>query len=245
LWFYKLFSFKTVKIKVGRDFDGDLERVILARKVLGPSVTLRADANCAWNAEEALQCAERFRPYNIASYEQPVPADDLEGLARISRNIPEDVLADESLCSIEQARLLAAEKICTAFNIRVSKVGGVLAATEISRIAEAAGINRHMGAQVGESGILSAAGRAFASTQPQFDNYEGSNNFFLLKKDITAENLNVGYGGGGKLLPGNGLGVTVLDERINEFFRANSESASVVINTESTRQADDHITART
>ena len=229
LWFYKCFGFDTVKIKVGRDFDGDLQRVALARKVLGPDFIIRADANCAWSADEALRCAERFRPYNIASYEQPVAADDLSGLAKVAASIPEKVMADESLCSIEQARVLAAEKLCTAFNIRISKVGGILAALEISRIAQAHGITRHMGAQVGESGILSAAGRSFASTQERFDNYEGSNNFFLLKQDITAENLNVGYKGVGRLLSGNGLGVQVLKRRLDEFSNNEQIDAGLLV----------------
>lgn len=228
LMFYKLFGFKTVKIKVGTDFDGDLERVALARKILGPDVTLRADANCAWTADQALSCAEKFRKYNIASYEQPVPADDLDGLAKVSRNLPERVLADESLCSIHQARMLAKENICSAFNIRVSKVGGLLAAAEISRIAEHAGITRHMGAQVGESGILSAAGRIFASTQPLFDNYEGSNNLFLLKQDITEENLNVDWGGKGKLLRAIGLGVKVLPEKLDSMTQPEQVGQNVV-----------------
>lgn len=220
--FYKLFGFRTVKIKVGRDFDADLERVALARKILGPRVILRVDANCAWNADEALRCAGKYRPYHVASYEQPVPADDLEGLAKVSRNIPEQVLADESLCSVEQARSLANERICSAFNIRVSKVGGLLASAEIAQIASKAGIARHMGAQVGESGILSGAGRSFASTQERFDNYEGSNNFFLLKHDITNENLNVGTGGIGKLLPGYGLGVTISEGRLAQMTQSSN-----------------------
>lgn len=216
IWFYKFFGFKTVKIKVGKNLEDDLLKVRQARKILGQAVTLRVDANCAWNAEEAIRAAELFRPFGVASYEQPVPADDLAGLKRVSQAIPEPVLADESLCSIEQARVLAKEKICTAFNIRVSKVGGLLAAGEISAIARGHGLDRHMGAQVGESGILSAAGRAFASTQERFENYEGSNNWFLLKEDLTKENLNVGANGIGKLLIGPGLGVNVLPERLSK-----------------------------
>jgi muconate cycloisomerase len=217
LWFYRLFGFQTVKIKVGTDWDGDYERVARARQILGPDVTLRLDANCAWTAEQTLRCAERFRKFKVASYEQPVAADDLEGMARISRSIPEQVLADESLCSIEQAQTLASQRICTAFNIRVSKVGGLLAAGEIANIARGAGIAVHMGAQVGESGILSGAGRCFASMQPPLDNYEGSSNLFLLQQDLTRENLNVGYGGTGKLLTAPGLGVTVLPERLHRL----------------------------
>jgi L-alanine-DL-glutamate epimerase-like enolase superfamily enzyme len=228
LWFYKFFGFKTVKIKVGRDFDGDLERIALARKVLGNDVILRADANCAWNLEETLRCAQRFRQFGIASYEQPVPAIELEALAKISASIEEDVLADESLCSIDQARTLAAQNICTAFNIRISKVGGIAAAAEIARIARENGIKCHMGAQVGESGILSAAGRSFASAHELFDNYEGSNNFFLLQQDITAENLNVGPGGIGKLLHEDGLGISVLAGRLAQFAPSKSLQQAVL-----------------
>jgi muconate cycloisomerase len=234
LWFYKAFGFKTIKIKVGTDFDGDLERVKLARQVLGPDVILRADANCAWTADEAIQRAEAFRPYGIASYEQPVAADDLAGLAKVSHAIPELVLADESLCSIEQARTLAHEGICTAFNIRISKVGGFFAAREIADIAKQHGIARHLGAQVGESGILSAAGRSFASTQELFDNYEGSNNFFLLQRDLTRENLNVGYGGIGKLLGAPGLGVTVLPSRLNALALETTSAAGALVTTNQT-----------
>lgn len=81
-----------------------------------------------------------------------------------------------------------------------------------------------MGAQVGESGILSAAGRAFAAIEPRFENYEGSNNFFLLKQDITDENLNVGFAGKGKVLKNPGLGVNVKNQRLQQFI--NSETLS-------------------
>ncbi len=222
LWFYKLYGFKTVKIKVGKDLDLDLYRLRVARAVLGPNVTLRVDANCAWSLDETVHAAEQMRPFGVKSYEQPVPADQLEGLAAITKAIPEQILADESLCTVNDARYLADNKICSAFNIRVSKVGGILAARQIAAIAREAGIACHMGAQVGESGILSAAGRAFASLEPRFDNYEGSNNLFLLKHDITDENLNVGFGGLGKLLKNTGLGVSVKNERLQQFFNSGS-----------------------
>jgi muconate cycloisomerase len=48
---------------------------------------------------------------------------------------------------------------------------------------------------VGESGILSAAGRIFAMANERFDNYEGAANRILLRKDVTTENLTYGSGG--------------------------------------------------
>jgi muconate cycloisomerase len=192
---YKLLGFATVKIKVGKDLDEDLQAVALARRIMGDAVTLRVDANCAWNLESTLRAAEAFRPYRVASYEQPVPADRLDWLQRITNALPEQVLADESLCTIEQAQHLAAQRICSAFNVRISKVGGLLAAGEIVAIAAQHGIACHLGAQVGESGILSAAARVFAACNKPFANYEGSMNRVLLKRDVVSENLTVGWGG--------------------------------------------------
>lgn len=218
LWFYRAYGFKTVKIKVGKDLELDLHRLAIARSVLGPDVIIRVDANCAWTFDQTLHAAEQMRVFGVKSYEQPIPADRLEELASLTKILPEQVLADESLCTVDDARYLAENKICSAFNIRISKVGGILAARQISAIARQAGIACHMGAQVGESGILSAAGRAYAAIEPLFDNYEGSNNFFLLKQDITDENLNVGFGGRGKVLKNHGLGVNVKNQRLQQFI---------------------------
>ncbi len=210
LSFYKSFGFQTVKLKVGNDLEDDLGALRLARRILGQSVVLRVDANCAWTLEQALAAAQRMRQFNVSSIEQPLPATDLEGLAKLTKSVPEEIVADESLCTIVQARQLAANKIVSGFNIRISKVGGVLAAQRIAQIARQSGIAVHLGAQVGESGILSAAARAFALSEDPFANYEGSNSFFLLQSDLTKENLNVGFGGIGKPLSGNGLGVNVV-----------------------------------
>ena len=218
LWFYKLYGFKTVKLKVGKTDEADLELVRMARHFLGPQAVLRVDANCAWTAEQTIRMAEAMRQFNVASIEQPVPASDLEGLIRITTSIPEPVMVDESLCTIEQARSLVSEKACRAFNVRISKVGGLLAAQSIVDIARRAGFLVQMGAQVGESGILSSAGRTLASVNETFENCEGSNNLFLLKKDLTVENLNVGLGGWGEVLPGSGLGVTVKSGELDRLM---------------------------
>lgn len=224
LWFYKVYGFQTVKIKVGNDLESDLHRLSIARSVLGNDVQIRVDANCAWTYDEAIRAMEQMRKYGVKSFEQPLPADRLEEMAALTKMFSEQILADESLCTVNDAQHLAENKICSAFNIRVSKVGGILAARRIAAIARNSGIACHMGAQVGESGILSAAGRAFAAIEPPFENYEGSNNFFLLKEDITDENLNVGLGGRGKVLKNVGLGVNVKNQRLQKYI--NSETLS-------------------
>lgn len=199
LWFYKLLGFETVKIKVGTGLGEDLFKVQLARKIMGPQAILRVDANCAWTAAQTIEAAEAFRPYKIASIEQPVPADDYVALKQIVSSIEDEIVVDESLCTVEQAERLSSEKLCRAFNIRLSKVGGFCGASRMVAIAKRANLRCHLGAQVGETGILSAAARAFAMLNEKFENYEGSANFFLLKRDITREGLNAGLGGWGDL----------------------------------------------
>lgn len=221
LYFYKFYGFQTVKIKVGSEtLADDLANLRIARNILGKDCILRVDANCAWTLEEALAAAEAFRPLGVASYEQPLPADKWEDLQKLSNSIEEDVIVDESLCTLKQAEELASNKICNAFNIRVSKVGGLFAGQEMIDIAKKHNLRVHLGAQVGESGILSAAARHLAIVNEPMENYEGSANFFLLKKDICSQNLNAGPGGYGNLNYGKripGLGLSILEGNLNSM----------------------------
>ena len=197
-----------VKLKVGRDLDDDVERLRLLRRVLGADADLRVDANGAWTAEEALTAIERLRRYGISAVEQPVAAGDLAGLRRVTAECPELIIVDESLRTPAEAQALVEAKACGAFNIRVSKCGGLLASMRIAGIAADAGLPVVVGAQVGESGLLSAAGRHLAACiAPRF--LEGSAGRLLLREDLTVERVVPGRGGRARPYAGAGLGVTV------------------------------------
>ena len=220
LLFSRLYGFHDVKLKLGRSPAIDLQTVQLARQILGPEVALRADANCAWTADEALEMATRLRPFGVESYEQPVGADDLAGLVRLHRSLPEDIVVDESLRSLADARRIVAAGACSVLNVRVSKCGGPLAALEMVELADRAGIACQIGAQVGESGILTAAGRLVATVaRPGFRHHEGSDNLFLLRRDLTVENVTVRPGGRGDALTGPGLGVRVRPDALHHLSR--------------------------
>ena len=180
---------RQVKIKVGDDLDRDLGSLRLLRRLLGWGVDLRVDANCAWpTVEVALRSIAAMRHYRISAVEEPLPPHDLESLARITAEAPETIIVDESLRTPADAGALIEARACDAFNIRVSKCGGLLASMGIARIGQAAGLDLIVGAQVGESGLLSAAGRLFAAAiSPRY--VEGSGGSLLLKEDLTVERI--------------------------------------------------------
>ena len=131
--------------------------------------------------------------------------------------LPEPVMADESLCTIDDAKALVELRACDMFNIRLSKCGGLLNALKIAEYAAQAGITCQLGCQVGETGVLSAAGRHFISCVDNIKYLEGSYAKFLLAEDVVSEDVSFGYGGFAPRLAGSGLGVTVDEKRLARY----------------------------
>ena len=79
-----------VKMKVGREPDRDLERVAVAREAIGEETELYVDANGALSRKEALRFAVEYRErFDVRWFEEPVVADDLEGLRLLRDRAPE------------------------------------------------------------------------------------------------------------------------------------------------------------
>ena len=213
-------GFRQVKVKVGQDVERDVRGLATLRRVLGPGVDLRVDANCAWTVDQTLTAMQRFDAFDLSSIEQPVAADDLAGLQRLTAADTACIIVDESLCSVQDALRLVDARACHAFNIRVSKCGGLLNSMRIARIAQDSGLTCIVGAQVGESGILSAAGRHLAAALPNVRFVEGSAGRLLLKEDLTVENVLPGWGGWAHSFDGPGLGVTVKPELFRRYGRS-------------------------
>lgn len=199
-----------LKLKVGNE--SDLARLGLARNILGSEVDLRVDANGAWTADEAIRKIEEMKRYGISAVEQPVAKEDFKGLKKISESTGVPIIADESLCSVADARRLAEMKACKIFDIRLSKCGGFWNASKILEIGRETGIRAMLGSHVGETGILSAAGRHFARCFDELVYIEGSFSSLLLKEDIVQEDMVFGKGGIAPSLKGPGLGITVRED---------------------------------
>ncbi len=203
-----------VKVKVGHEEDLNLLGTV--RHAFGPEIDIRVDVNGVWSAEEAVEKIKSFQKFEISAVEQPVAKNDIEGLAEVTRRVKPVIIADESLCTLSDAQTLIRARAVGGFNLRLSKCGGLARTLKMLELAREAGLVCQLGCQVGELGLLSAAGRHFAATQPDLIHLEGSLTRFFLPRDIIEEDLTPGPGGIAAPLAGPGLGVTVFESALAE-----------------------------
>ena len=118
-------------------------------------------------------------------------------------------MLDESLCSEVDAIRAADQELCDIFNLRLSKCGGFTRTLRLAAIAKQRGLNCQLGCQVGETAILSAAGRHFASSVAGLRYLEGSYDARLVKEALGTKNITFGWGGWAPALSGGGLGIEI------------------------------------
>lgn len=209
------FGIKQVKIKVGTGEDHG--RIAAVREALGESVSLRVDANGAYDVKGALALISSIQPFHIDSVEQPVPRGDVDALAQVKKNSPIPIMTDESLITEEDAAELIGKKACDLFNLRISKNGGIFRTLQLAKMARESGMGFQLGCQVGETAILSAAGRHVASHLNDAKFVEGSYGALLLEEDIAEEPVQFGYAGKAPLLTRAGLGIRVREDLLQKY----------------------------
>ena len=178
-------GFKALKVKVGIDPEEDVERVAKIRDAVGSEIAIRIDANQGWTPEQAVKTLRKLERFNVEFAEQPVKADDIEGLAHVRRNSNIPVMADETVHSPRDAMKAIRAEAVDLINIKLMKSGGILNAMKIAAVAEAAEIPCMIGC-MGEStlGITAAVHLAAAVKNIQHADLDSD---LLLKDDVVAE----------------------------------------------------------
>ena len=215
----RLARIRQVKLKVEQSVsDTAVEK---CRRVLGRACDLRADANMAWDVEQAAAHMQQLAALGIRSFEQPVAADDINGLAELVRRSGGlHVMADESLSDSASLETLVRQQACTAVNVRISKCGGLVAAYQRCREAHNAGLMLQIGCQVGESSLLSSALLALVQAVPEVQYVEGCFGRHLLRDDPATPLLQFGWRGRPPRRPsGPGHGVTIDEEQLAPWVR--------------------------
>jgi L-alanine-DL-glutamate epimerase-like enolase superfamily enzyme len=77
-------GYKTIKFKVGsEEMERDIRRIEKVRKAVGEEIEVAVDANQKWDVEMAHQFAQLAKPYNLAWLEEPIHANDMNGIKRL------------------------------------------------------------------------------------------------------------------------------------------------------------------
>ena len=140
------------KIKLGTD--EDLRIVAELRK--NTSEMFRVDANCAWTAEQTIAIAPELRQLGVEFIEQPLAANDIEGMKKVFAECALPVIADES-CIVE-SDVKSCHGLFHGINIKLTKCGGPTAAKRMIAEAKSLGMKTMIGCMTETSvGISSIA----------------------------------------------------------------------------------------
>ena len=151
-------GFDSLKIKVGKDIGVDIERTKAIYAAVESRALLRLDANQGWSAKQAVYAIQALEDAGVKLelVEQPVKAQDMEGLRYVTERVHTPIMADESVFGpmevIELIRMRAADII----NIKLMKTGGLSNAIRIADIAAMHGVECMIGCML-ESSISVAA----------------------------------------------------------------------------------------
>ena len=216
---YRALEIKNLRLKIGNDFNYNRNLVALARSVLGDGFDLRVDVNGAWEVDEALENLTMLADFDISTVEEPFgrDTDKILGCLEDRRSSGFTFVADESILSPADLDAIAKAHTYSMINIRLSKNGGLLKSLAIAESAFAYGIAAQLGCHVGETGVLSAAGRVAASLMADPVYVDGSYDAYLLSENITCDNMAFGPGGKAKVIRGKGLGFVIDEEALRRL----------------------------
>ena len=161
----------TLKVKLGKHPNQDVERMKEIRNAVGDKIKIRIDANQGWSKEDALLVLQKLAEYTIEFCEQPMHKyydDFLPALCALS---PIPIMADESVFTHHEARKLIANKACHLINIKFSKSGGIQEATKIHYLASKHNIACMMGGML-ESRLALSAKMHFAMANDNIKYYD-------------------------------------------------------------------------
>jgi len=132
-------GFGGMKLRLGaRPFAEDVERVRAVRDVIGPKPALMVDMNWSLTPPDAIRLGRMLEPFDLYWFEDPVAADDLDGLAEVSRALDMRVTFGETLEKLGEYRACLERNAADCYMADVQKVGGIGAWLRIAALLDSA-----------------------------------------------------------------------------------------------------------
>ena len=210
--------YDTFKIKIGALApEADLARLHRLATALEGRARLIADANQAWDETTALRCLPVLAELGVRLVEQPLPAWNLAGMARIRARAAVPLMADECVFSVNELLAVAQAAAADVVSLKLVKHGGLLNLHKVAAVAEAAGLGLYGGGLLESSIGASAHLHAFAGLR---ELGWGCEHFGpqILTDDLVTEPLH--FADFHVHLPaGPGIGVTLDPDKLRRYAR--------------------------
>jgi muconate cycloisomerase len=146
---------RTIKLKVGKDPNRDIEVVRRMREAMGSEVRITVDANQGYvNSHQAIRVLRQMEPYDVYFAEQPV--EGLEQMSRVARSIRIPLMADESAWTTHDLIEIRDRKAADLISIYTTKPGGLFKAMKVATVAGALGFGCNVNGSA-ETGVGNAA----------------------------------------------------------------------------------------
>lgn len=216
---HKAAGYVAFKVKVGvGDPLEDAERTRKVCEALGNGgLLVCADANQGWNPEQAAAYVRAVADTTLAFFEQPVPAADLEGMARVARASRITIGADEGLHSMDDIRRHHEAGAARGGSLKTIKLGGMEPVCGAARLFEELGWKVNLACKMAESSIAAAAMMQVAAAVPAID-WGVSLTHPYLTDDLVRQPVAIS-GGHAELPPGAGTGIEVDEAKVRRYAR--------------------------
>jgi O-succinylbenzoate synthase len=201
-------GYRRIKCKI--EPGADTAHVAAVREAVGPHVAVWADANGSYSLADATTLAG----LDVELLEQPLRAGDLLEHAELRRAVRTVVCLDESIASVDDARLALHVQAAGAITVKPGRLGGLASAVEVHDLCREAGVPVWCGGML-ETGIGRAANVALASL-PGFTlpgDLSASGRYFA--RDVITEPFTLGADGCLAVPDGPGLGVEVEEDELS------------------------------
>lgn len=189
-------GFTDFKLKLSGELARDQAKIAELQRYKNMALRVRLDANNLWpSADEAIAYLLAL-DFPFFAIEEPLEANSYTGLTVIAEALRCKIILDESFLRVDQFAMLDQSPNLWLINLRVSKMGGLLRSLAIIESARTLGIGLIIGAQVGETSLLTRAGLTVAQgAQGILNAQEGAFGTYLLERDICDPPLMFGKAG--------------------------------------------------
>ena len=115
-----------------------VERTRVLRKAVGPDVELLVDMNWSWTVDETIERGRAMQEYRLFWIEDPIPADDVEGLSQIANALDTPIAAGETYDSLAQFRAALDRRALDKVIVDL-EVGGITPFMKVAHLVEGYG----------------------------------------------------------------------------------------------------------